>query len=164
MKFKDNEWLTDYVNAIHFSVRLLERQGRPQKALRTLRDQTDALIHDAILANVPLEVFSIQRMVARVKAASASHYQSLTDGKQHSDLPAQSETDGDLLADFRFLCQGFAEFSLQEIIDEAYYYLAKVYPEITDIRSTVQSLFQQDLAAGQIEKLGPSRYRHIAFS
>jgi hypothetical protein len=159
MKLKDDPWLTDYVNAIHFTVRVLEKRGRYRQALSVLKAQTSALIREAILANVPMEIFSMQRIAQRVRDAESGIYY-LTDGRQPASLTSyQGDTYG-LLSDYTFVRDGFAEFGLRDIIHECRLYFEKLYPEISDIDAVITELFQQDIQDGRIREIKPGLYGH----
>ena len=158
MKLKDDPWLTDYVNAIHFSVRVLEKQGRYRQAIAMLKLQTAALIREAILANVPMEVFSMQRISNRVKNAESEIFRL----SHHSQPPLfLNSYHGDihgLMSDYRFIRDGFAEFGLKDLIDECRLYLEKIYTDISDMEATVIELFERDIRQGIIREIKPGLY------
>jgi len=160
MKLKDDPWLTDYVNAIHFTVRVLEKRGRYRQALSVLKAQTSALIREAILANVPMEIFSMQRIAQRVRDAESGIYH-ITDGRQSVSLNTYSGDVYGLLSDYTFVRDGFAEFELKDIIHECRLYFEKIYPEISDIDATIIELFQQDIQYGLIKEIKPGLYGHV---
>lgn len=160
MKLKDDPWLTDYVNAIHFTVRVLERQGRHHQALSVLKAQTSALIREAILANVPMEVFSMQRIAKRIRNAESGIYY-LTDGRQTIELDSYHGDIYGLMSDYKFIRDGFAEFELKDIIHECRLYFEKLYPDIREIDATVAELFQQDIQYGIIKEIKPGLYAHV---
>ena len=158
MKFKEDEWLTDYINAVHFTVRLIEKKGRNAEATRLLEAETAALIQDAILGHIPLEVFSIQRIARRVKAARTT---ALTNGPVR--LKTYRGDAGRLATDYGFVRDGFSEITLEEMIAECAGYFAKVYPDLPDLRATITELFQRDIEQGVIEPLsGGDTYRVVA--
>lgn len=159
MKLKDDPWLTDYVNAIHFTVRVLERRGRYRQALSVLKAQTGALIREAILANVPMEIFSMQRIARRVRDAESGIYY-LADGRQTASLTGYRGDTYGLISDYTFVRDGFAEFGLKDIIHECRLYFEKLYPEITDIDTVITELFQEDIQDGRISEIKPGLYGH----
>jgi len=159
MKLKDDPWLTDYVNAIHFTVRVLERRGRYRQALSVLKAQTSALIREAILANVPMEIFSMQRIAQRVRdAESGIHY--VTDGRSSAALKSYRGDIAGLISDYTFVRDGFAQFELKDIIHECRLYFEKLYPDIHDIDATIAELFEQDIEDGRIKEIKPGLYGH----
>jgi hypothetical protein len=164
MKFKDDEWLTDYINALHFTVRRIETQTADRNMADALKDQSDALIQEAVLSDIPMEVFQMQRITGRVAAVRRSG-NLIADG---ADNETDNETlrlktySGDvcaLAADYAFLCQGLEEFTLQDMIEETAPYLEKIYPDLKDVSATVQELFQRDIDLGRIKETGPGLYR-----
>ncbi|NJL59888.1 MAG: hypothetical protein HC887_09830 [Desulfobacteraceae bacterium] len=158
MKLKDDPWLTDYVNAIHFSVRVLEKQGRYRQAIAMLKLQTAALIREAILANVPMEVFSMQRISNRVKNAESENFRLSYYSQQPLSLNSYSGDVPGLMSDYKFIRDGFAEFGLKDLIDECRLYLEKIYTDISDLEAAVTELFEQDIHQGVIREIKPGLY------
>ena len=173
MKFKDDEWLTDYINALHFTTRFIETQHKDFMSLAnagSMNDreiaefckiETDALIQEAILCNMPIEVFSIRRITERLSTAQKD-----TEPADFSRCPAaeMKTYQGDsraLLSDYRFLCRGLEEFTLQDIIEECYAYLKKIYPDIPDMKAAVAELLDTDLRMGLIREIRPGVYGHV---
>ncbi|OQX24035.1 MAG: hypothetical protein BWK80_22930 [Desulfobacteraceae bacterium IS3] len=132
MKFKDDEWLTDYINALHFTVRRIEKQTADKDIADALKDQSDALIQEAVLSDIPMEVFQMRRITERVADARRSGKLIGIIGADNEAIRLRTYT-GDvypLVADYRFLCQGLEEFTLQDMIEETAAYLEKTYPDL----------------------------------
>ncbi|QTA91085.1 hypothetical protein [Desulfonema magnum] len=164
MKFKDDEWLTDYINALHFTVRLIENQNKDKEVGNALRDEAHALIQEALLCNIPMELFNIKRITKRLDVAE-SEKNSTVPGKADSDTEPMETYKGDILgliSDYHFICQGLAEFSLEDIIEESSEYLAKTYPDIEDIRATITELFNRDIKKRKIEETASGVFRHMS--
>lgn len=158
MKLRDDPWLNDYVNAIHFSVRMLEKQGRHRQAISALKLQTGALIREAILANVPMEVFSMQRIARRVRdAESGNFYITHNTGSPMSMKTYQGDVHG-LMADYTFIRDGFAEFGLKDLIGECRLYFEKIYPDIKSLEDAVTELFERDIQLCMIRENKPGSY------
>ncbi len=165
MKFKDDEWLTDYINALHFTVRRMEKQTADKDIADALKDQSDALIQEAVLSDIPMEVFRMQRITERVAAARLPG-NLIGIGADNEAIRLKTYT-GDvysLVADYRFLCQGLEEFTLQDMIEETAAYLEKTYPDLKDASAAVRELFQRDVDLGRIEEIRPGVYGHAKLS
>jgi hypothetical protein len=161
MTYKDDPWLTDYLTAIHFSVRLIESKTRNIHALYRLKTETDALIQEAILGSLPLELMVIQRLAARIRKAEAR----LNLISQHIGEPEAGKTDpegsrADLRSDYRFILDGFEAFTLKGIIRECGRYFPKIYPEVEDPAAVVSELFRRDIDSGAIEEIRIGIYGH----
>ncbi|GBC62842.1 hypothetical protein DENIS_3826 [Desulfonema ishimotonii] len=169
MKFKDDPWLTDYINSIHFAIRLIERQTGDRRALRRLMAETDALVQEAILGNIPLELMTIRRLAGRIRQAEL-HL------AKRTALPAETQSPnirqvvlksytgrdaGQLVTDYHFLRDGYEEFTLRGMIEECRLYLEKIYPDIGDMAATVSELFSRDIASRSIEEHWPGVWRHV---
>ncbi|GEM_PF-1597194 len=176
MKFKDDEWLTDYINALHFTTRFIETQHKDFMSLAnagSLNDreiaefckiETDALIQEAILCNMPIEVFSIRRITERLSTAQRDTHSGNSSDFSQSGSAEMKTYQGDshaLLSDYRFLCRGLEEFTLQDIIEECYAYLKKIYPDIPDMKAAVAELLDTDLRTGLIREIRPGVYGHV---
>lgn len=176
MKFKDDEWLTDYINALHFTTRVIETQHKEFLSLANVgtvndRDiaefckiESDALIQEAVLCNMPLEVFSIQRITERLRTAREDRDRNDASGFSRyrpSEMKTYKGNTRSLLSDYRFLCKGFEEFTLQDIIGECSAYFKKIYPDIPDIKAAVTELFDRDLRMGLIREIRPGVYGHV---
>jgi hypothetical protein len=166
MQFRDDPWLTDYLNAIHFAIRLIETRTRDRRALRRLKSETDALVQEAILGNIPMELFAIRRVAERIAAAERhlageAHFLEMIG----EAAPALRHFSGDarlLTADYRFLAEGYAEFSRRGLTAECALYFERIYPEIQDLDALVGELIGRDLAEGRIEEVRPGVYRPAA--
>jgi hypothetical protein len=168
MKFRDDPWLTDYLNAIHFAIRLIETRTRNRRALRRLKAETDALVQEAILGNIPMELFTIRRVADRIAAAERH----LAGEPLTADmLPGPESADplrhfsGDarpLISDYRFIVEGYSQFTRRGIAAECALYFERIYPDIADMGALVGELIGRDLAAGRIEEVRPGVYRHRA--
>jgi len=145
MKFNEDEWLTDYVNSLHFTVRMMESQDAGEDVTDAWKEERDALIQDAILCNIPMEVFSIRRLISRNRA---------------TDDASVSEDARNLISDYRFLCNGFAEFTLEEVVEECSPYLEKIYPDTEDMAAIITAIFNSDIDLGLIEEIRPGVYQH----
>ncbi len=154
MKFKEDEWLTDYINALHFTVRLIERRGRDRDAAEVLEAETAALIQEAVLGNIPLSVFSIQRIVGRVKR--------FRERCREAGAGPSGVFPGDLAADYAFLREGLAEFTAAEMVAECRGYLPRIYSDLGDLETVVAALIRDDLDAGVIVESSPGVYRPAA--
>jgi len=165
MKFKDDEWLTDYINALHFTVRRIEKQTENKEVADALKDQSDALIQEAVLSDIPMEVFQMQRITERVAAVRSSG-RLISIGTDNEAIRLKTYT-GDvytLAADYTFLCQGLEEFTLQDMIEETAPYLEKTYPDLKNASATVRELFQRDIDLGRIKEIRPGVYGHTKLS
>ncbi len=172
MKFKDDEWLTDYINALHFTTRFIETRHKDFLSLAdagSLNDrdiaefckiETEALIQEAVLCNMPIEVFSIQRITERLKTMSG-----MAESADFRHCGTEMNTyKGDtraLFSDYRFLCRGLEEFTLQDIIEECSAYFKKIYPDIPDMKAAVTELLDRDLRMGLIREIKPGVYGHV---
>ncbi len=164
MKFRDDPWLTDYLNAIHFAIRLIETRTRDRRALRRLKAETDALVQEAILGNIPMELFTIRRVAERI-AAAERHLAGEPQALEMTSPPPLRHFSGDaraLTADYRFLAEGYAEFSRRGLTAECALYFERIYPEVEDLDALVGELIGRDLAAGRIEEARPGVYRPTA--
>lgn len=166
MKFRDDPWLTDYLNAIHFAIRLIETRTRDRRALRRLKAETDALVQEAILGHIPMELFTIRRVAERISAAER-HLAGEPFALEMPTDPASSAPlrhfSGDarmLTADFRFLAEGYSEFSRRGLAAECALYFERIYPGIADMDALAGELIGRDLAEGRIEEIRPGVYRH----
>jgi len=163
VKFKDDPWLTDYINAVHFAIRYIETQSRDRSALYRLKQETDALIQEAILGNIPMEIMTMQRLARRIRTAEYTLLHPAIPGAQSSSpvfLKTFSGNTAGLISDFRFISQGFSEFSLKEITEECDLYFSKIYPDIRDMAETVAELVTRDVQIGLLEKSRPDVFRH----
>ena len=145
MKFKDDEWLTDYVNALHFTVRWIETRCKDRDVAAAYKTEADAMIQEAILGNIPIEIFNVQRIAARVDAANAG----------------ANEVAERLISDYVFICDGLDEFTLDELIGECTPFFEKIYPGIKDIKATITAIFNKDFQMGRIEGIRPGVYRRV---
>ncbi len=155
MKIKEDEWLTDYINALHFTARLIETQSKDTNVADICKAGSIALIHEAILSNIPMEIFNIQRLTGRADAAE-------TDVKDAETIQMETyrgNTRG-LIADYAFLCRGFEEFTLKDMVEECSAYLSKIYPDIKNMTATITELFNKDIEKGAIEEIKPKLYRN----
>ncbi len=167
MKFKDDPWLTDYINAVHFAIRYIEIQTRDRYALYRLKQETDALIQEAILGNIPMEIMTMQRLARRIRRAEHNLlHPAISAAGQSSDPPvflkSFSGNTAGLISDFRFICQGLTEFTRKEITAECELYFSKIYPNIMNMAETVAELIRLDTEAGLLEEIGPEVFRHSA--
>ncbi|MFP4033130.1 MAG: hypothetical protein ACLFRG_07150 [Desulfococcaceae bacterium] len=166
MKFRDDPWLTDYLNAVHFAIRLIETRTRDRRALRRLKAETDALVQEAILGNIPMELFTIRRVAERIAAAERHLSGEPPSLEMASEaVPPLRHYSGDprmLTADYRFLAEGYAEFSRRGLTAECALYFERIYPEIEDLDALVGELIGRDLAEGRIEEVRPGVYRPTA--
>lgn len=165
MKFRDDPWLTDYLNAIHFAIRLVESRTRNRRALQRLKAETDALVQEAILGNIPMELFTIRRVAERI-AAAERHLAGEPLSIEMLPGPASSAPlrhfSGDarlLTSDYRFIAEGFSEFTRRGLTAECALYFERIYPGIEDIDALVGELIGRDLAGGRIEEVRPGVYR-----
>ncbi len=162
MKFKDDPWLTDYFNAVHFAVRWIETRTRDRTALYRLKTEVDALIREAILGNLPMEVMTIRRMARRIHAAETRLVQIDFPEPDAAAGPALQTYAGDtrgLVEDYHVIRDGYEEFTLKGLTEECGYYFPKVYPDMADLAATVTELFQRDIAAGEVEMIRSGVYR-----
>ena len=167
MKFKDDPWLTDYINAVHFAIRYIETQTRDRSALYRLKQETDGLIQEAILGNIPMEIMTMQRLSRRIRMAEYHLLHPAIPGNSSASpvfLKTFSGTTAGLISDFRFLCQGLAEFSLKEITEECALYFSKIYPNIQDMSATVAELVTRDVQSGLLVQTAQEVFRHSAKS
>ncbi|MGE0085106.1 MAG: hypothetical protein AB7S75_11870 [Desulfococcaceae bacterium] len=167
MKFKDDPWLTDYINAVHFAIRYIETQTRDRSALHRLKQETDALIQEAILGNIPMEIMTMQRLTRRIRTAEHNLLHPSIPGGQSSSpvfLKTFSGNTAGLISDFRFICQGLAEFSLKEITEECNLYFSKIYPDIKNMAETVAELVTRDMQSGLLTESRQEVFRHSAKS
>lgn len=166
MKFKDDPWLTDYINAVHFAIRYIETQTRDRSALYRLKQETDALIQEAILGNIPMEIMTMQRLARRIRRAEHNLLHPAISAGQSSASPVFLKTfsgnTAGLISDFRFLCQGLAEFSRKEITAECDLYFPKIYLNISNMAATVAELIRLDTEAGLLKEIEPEVFRHSA--
>ncbi|MEZ4529001.1 MAG: hypothetical protein R2941_24075 [Desulfobacterales bacterium] len=166
MKFKDDPWLTDYINAVHFAIRYIETQTRDRVALYRLKQETDALIQEAILGNIPMEIMTMQRLARRIRRAEHNLLHPAISAGPPSDPPvflkSFSGNTAGLVSDFRFICQGLTEFSRKEITAECDLYFSKIYPNISKMEETVEELIRLDTEAGLLVEIGPEVFRHSA--
>lgn len=161
MAYKDDPWLTDYLTAIHFSVRLIESKTRNINALAKLKAETDGLIQEAILGNLPLEVMTIQRLAARIRKAESRLRQIPSQTGPGDDRKNEAGEGGpELIHDYRFILDGFEAFTLKGIVRECERYFPKIYPKVKDPAAVVIELFQRDIRSGAIEETRPGIYRH----
>jgi len=161
MTYKDDPWLTDYLTAIHFSVRLIESKTRNIQALYRLKTETDALIQEAILGNLPLEVMTIQRLAARIRRAESVLGLPANRIPESSHRPRNAGSDAsELETDYRFILDGFDRFTLKGVIRECNRYFPKVYPEIQDTAAIISELFQRDIRSGRIQETRSGIFRH----
>jgi len=161
MKFKNDEWLTDYINAVHITVRHLEIQNKESENItEELKNEADALIQDAILCNMSIEVLGIQNLTGRLGAEDDV----LSDHRGPETAPLTMKTyTGDtrsLFSDYRFVCKGLEEFSLEDIIEEFSPYFSKIYPDIGNMRAVVTELFSADIERGAVRETKQGVYRH----
>lgn len=164
MKFKEDPWLTDYINAIHFSIRVIERQTRDRQALRKLKSETDALIQEALLGNLPMEIYAIRRLAARIEKAEQNLLSPVLTRRHQKEPPIRLKSyprDARMLIkDFRFLCQGFEAITMKGITEECDLYFSKTYPDIPDMAATVEELIDLDVALGRLVQDSNGVYRH----
>ncbi|MDM8526518.1 hypothetical protein QUF80_24340 [Desulfococcaceae bacterium HSG8] len=165
MKFKDDEWLTDYINALHFTIRSVQTKYKDEDAADIMKAEADALLQEAILCHVPMEVFDIKRIAARVKSARVGMKAIVTENQSPERESVMETYDGDtrsLISDYSFLRQGFEVFTLRDMLEECSEYLAKTYPDITDIKAAITELFNRDVDMGMIEEIKPGVYQHTS--
>ncbi|MDM8550994.1 hypothetical protein QUF72_12985 [Desulfobacterales bacterium HSG2] len=158
MKFKDDEWLTDYVNALHFTVRWFEGRQKERDVTNVCKTETRALIHEAILCNIPMEIFSIQRITERIDSAEADIGESGAESVQMETY--KGDTLG-LISDYAFLCKGFEEFTQDDMIEECSAYFAMIYPDMEDMRATITEIFNMDIESGAVEEIRSGIYRRV---
>ena len=106
-----------------------------------------------------MEIFTIRRLAARISEAEANITRMFLPGTQPEARPIRLKTyNGDarsLIADYRFISQGFQEFTLRGIAGECALYFPRVYPHIPDLNATIAELFDLDISAGLIYEVHP---------
>jgi hypothetical protein len=161
MKFKDDEWLTDYVNSLHFTVRFLEEQTHRDAAISdVLKDGANALLQEAILGHIPMEVFTIQRISERMGAARSR--MNIREIPDKTPLETYNGDTSELISDYNFICKGFEEFTLEDVIQECAPYFERIYPDIQDIKATITEIFQKNIEMGLIEEIKPGVWRYVS--
>lgn len=176
MKMRDDPWMTDYLNAIHFAIRYIEVRTHDRRALLELKNETDGLVREALLGNLPMDVYTIRRLAARIEVAERNLAMRLTAPSRRKGsnrtperpsgddaaaaLPARPAIPDGMAADYRFLQEAFEEFSLDGMIEECRLYFPRIYPDIADLRGPVAELFRREIAAGRIRELRPGVYGH----
>ncbi|PID73298.1 MAG: hypothetical protein CSB33_04375 [Desulfobacterales bacterium] len=166
MKYKDDPWLTDYLNSIHFTIRTIEVHTGSRRALLDLKHETDALVREAILGHLPMDVYTIRRVSSRIDEAEQHLRRRALPRRSRKPRPAGprfSSYKGDtrsLVADYRFLQQGFEEFSLAGMIAECRLYLPKIYITLTDLDAVVTELFQREIERNRIREIRPGVFAH----
>lgn len=158
MKFKEDEWLTEYVNATHFTLRQIEKisfnrkdfsedKEAFQELMEICKSEADALIQEAVLCNIPMQVFNIRRITKRLGADG--------DGQTPYQLKTYKGDVADLIADYRFICEGFDEFTTADMIEACSPYLEKIYPDIEDMEATLIELLNKEIERGEIQEMRP---------
>jgi hypothetical protein len=163
LKLKDDPWLTDYINAIHFAIRYIETQSNDLDALFLLRQETDVLVQEAILGNIPMEILTIRRLSRRIRSAEQHLLHNSPENKKFSSPLMLKNRKGDsreLLSDFRFICQAYIKFSRKGIAEECDLYLPKIYPDIKDMDAIAGELIEIETASGRVVEISEGLYCH----
>ncbi|MEZ4527023.1 MAG: hypothetical protein R2941_13990 [Desulfobacterales bacterium] len=97
-----------------FCHRYIETQTRDRVARQyRLEQETDALIQEAILGNIPMEIMTMQRLAENPAQGIICFILPFLPGLSDPPvfLKSFSGNTAGLVSDFRFICQGLTEFS-----------------------------------------------------